>query len=153
MNRGQLARDDAGRQREAAADGGVEPFADDIDPAVVEMPVGHHVREAREEFTEERHQEVAAEGMAHADLERAGRIFVDAADAGHGGLQPTPAGPRPGAGMLAAFGQCQPTGAALEQAHAEVAFEARHVLADTVAGVRPRMRAAAEKLPRSAVPA
>ena len=94
------------------------------------MPVGQHARVAREEFTDQWNQEVAAEGVAHADLERARRIFVDAADAGHGSLQRRQRALDVAQETLAGFGQCQPTGAALEQAYAEIALEACHVLAD-----------------------
>ena len=130
VHRRQLARDHARRQREAAADRGIEAFADDVDPAVVEVPVGQDRRVAGQEVVEQRHQEVAAEGLAHAHLERAGRLVVDPARAGHRGLQRGERTVHLAQEPLAAFGQRQPTRAALEQAHAQIGLEPGHVLAD-----------------------
>ena len=130
MHRRELARDDAGRQRKAAADRGVEALADDVDLPVVEMPVGQHARIALEESAEQRDEEVAAERLAHAHLQCAGRVLAPFGDAGNGRLQGRQRAVDLLQEALAAFGQREAPGAAVEQAKAEIAFEARDVLAD-----------------------
>jgi hypothetical protein len=98
------------------------------------VPVGQHVRVAGQELVQQRHQEVAAESLAHADLEAAGRRVVAQADAGDRALQ---RGQR-AADLLqetfAAFGQRQASRAAVEQAHAKVSLEAADILADAGRG-------------------
>ena len=130
MHRRQLARDDARRERKAAADRGVEPFADDVDLAIVEVPVGNDARMAGEEVAQERDQELTTERLAHADLERAARLVVGRAYAGDGGLQRSERAVDLAQEPFALLGQCQAARAAMEQAHAEAGLEARDVLAD-----------------------
>ena len=130
VDRRELARDQAGGQREAAADGGVEPFAHQVDGAVVEVPVGHHARIAGEEFRQQRQQEVAAEAVAHADLEGAGRVVVEPAHPRH---RPVQRGERRidlREEALAALGEREAPGAAVKEPRAQIGLEARHVLAD-----------------------
>ena len=50
MNVAQLARHHAWRQFDAAADGDVKTFADQVYLAVIEMAVGNHARIAADEF-------------------------------------------------------------------------------------------------------
>ena len=130
MHRRQLARDDPGCERKSAADRSVEALADDVDLPVVEVPVGQHARIALEESAEERDEEVAAECLAHAHLQRAGRVLAPIAEAGNGRLQRRKRAVDLLQEALSAFGQAQAPRAAVEQADAEIAFEARHVLAD-----------------------
>lgn len=127
--RRQVARHHPGRQFETTADGGVEAFADEVDLAIVEMPVGHDVRIAFEELAEQRQDVVAAEGQPHADLQRAAGLVADAGDVGESGLDALQAAADLLQETLPGFGQGQAPGAALEQAHAEVAFQAGDVLA------------------------
>jgi hypothetical protein len=87
MHRPQLARDDARGHGEAATDRGIESLADDIDLAVVEMPIGHHPWVAGEELPQQRNQEVAAEGLAHADFQGARGNFIDTGAGSHRHLQ------------------------------------------------------------------
>ena len=130
VNRRQLARHDTRRQGEAAADGRIEAFADDVDLAVVEMPVGHDARIAGEKIGQQRHQEMAPERLAHADLQGAHGLFLGNLDAVHRRLQRRQGAVDLAQEPLAAFGQGEPARAAMKEAHAEIGFEARHVLAD-----------------------
>ena len=130
VHRREFARDDPRTQFEAAADRGVETLADDVDPAVVEVPVGHDGRVAGQEVAQQRHQEIAAEGLAHAHLQGAGRRLVAASDAGQRALQRCQRVGDLGQEALAVLGERQASRAAMKEPHPEVRFEAGDVLAD-----------------------
>ena len=145
VHRRQLARDHAGGQREAAADRGIEALADDVDPAVVEVPVGQHradsgpgSRRAAAPGSGGRRPGPCSPSACRSARRRSGARRQTAACSEASGPSTWLQEP------LAAFGQRQPTRAAMEQAHAEIGLEPRHVLADAgrrqARGRAPRRR-------------
>jgi hypothetical protein len=149
VHRRELARDDSGSQRKAAADGGVEALADDVDLAVVEMPVGQHAWIALEKAPSSGTRKLRPKAwpMLTFNVPRGPRR---ASSTPATPPAATRAGRPPAAGSARRLRSGQRRVLRLEEAHAEIALETRDVLAD--AGRREAEdRAPPKKLPCSAV--
>ena len=121
---------DPWRQIEAAPDGGVVAFRDEIDLPVLEMPFGSDARITCQKSRQQGQDVGHAEGGRHADPEHAGRfptITGNARDRGLNSLQIVGDGQPE---RFSCFGQGQLTRRAVEQPHAEIALQHGNVPTD-----------------------
>lgn len=132
MGRRQLARHHPLGQFEATTDGGIEALADQVDLAVIEMPVRADVGEATHERAQQRHHVAIAKHRTHAHFQGAHRPPFGAGQVGHGVLDGGEAAADLFKKQLAGFGEGKAPGAALEQTYAQ----ARLKLGDTFAHCR-----------------
>lgn len=123
VRRGQLARHHALGQLKTTADSGIEALADQVDLAVIEVPVRIDIRKAPHKFAQQRHHIPIAEHRPHTDLEcthgppfgtgQVGDRILDGGEAAADFLQE----------HLAGFGQRQAPSAALKQPHTEARLQ------------------------------
>lgn len=130
----ELTRHEAGGQFETSADGGIETFGDQVNRAVVEVPVRHDGRIAPDEVAQQRHDVLATKGVAHAHFQRAGGLAVRIGQIGHRTLYGGKTAADFAQEALARFGELQAARAALEQPHTQTRFQPRHPLADRRSG-------------------
>ncbi|MNQ90050.1 hypothetical protein D3C85_1053770 [compost metagenome] len=130
MGRGQLARHHPLGQLKATAYRGVEPLPDQIDLAIIEMPVRVDRRETPQELTQQRHDVQAPEDRAHADFKGPDRLTFGTGQIGHRILDRLQTRADLAEKQLTGLRQCQAAGAALKQPDAQARFQLGDTLAD-----------------------
>ena len=94
------------------------------------MKIGQHPWIPRQEVIQQRHDEGASEGLAHAELQGSCRIGVQLGHGLHGGLKRRQRAIDLSQEAFASFGERQMSGRTVEQPDAEVCLETGDVLAD-----------------------
>ncbi|MNO76022.1 hypothetical protein D3C76_670850 [compost metagenome] len=129
VRRGQLARHHPRRQIEATTNRRIEALADQVDLAVVEMPVRGNGRVATQELGQQWQHIQAPEHRAHAHPQQPGRLAFAAGQVGHGVLDGAEAVTDLPQKSLPGLGQGQLAGTTLEQPHPQARFQLGNMLA------------------------
>ena len=129
VRRGQLARHHPRRQFKTTTNGRIEALADQVDLAVIEMPVRGNGGVAAQKFAQQGQHVQTPEHRAHADPQQPGRLPFGTGQVGHRILDSAKAVAHLAKKTLPCFGQGQLAGTTLEQPHPQARLQLRNVLA------------------------
>ena len=130
MRRRQCARHDARCEIKATTQRRIVSLFNQVNLPVLEVPIRTNHRIAREERRQQRHNVRDAERRRHADFQHAGRLAAIVRDGRDRCLQRIQIAADFHEKALACLGQRELARRALEQPHAEIAFQQRNVPAD-----------------------